>query len=446
MSREDITLEAVIIFADGKIDRELQYPEFEAIIDGFVPIPEFAGRRMEAVYLRVNPSFRITSCVFFLVDFDAKGMIASGWNVPMQSLADNAARGPDLGAGPVALACYSQCPIQWQQRNLWDPVMEPGRNSFVLMKKAIVVNTLGLLFPKQDEEPEASPEADHRELRDALERQYAQTMRTRLAHTLKEQRLRINTLKSRMALKLDALKREHQVRLESYNLRLQQADDAVAAADERIKTLQSELALQTGKVEGLKEYYEHKLAAARESDEPDADLEALELDFADRLEREVESVRAELQQQLDMREMELHYRQQQEASLRDEIEHLQSNYASLLKHGATQVLLPMEKAGISFVVHAPGCGQLSLSVSDVSDYMSDPEAFAASKCGLGLALYKQWLDHYRSPYCTACDEANEECGTGVNRVHNPADFHHGESNRCPEHRHSVAAKVSARPL
>ena len=37
------TTEAVVLFSGGKITRELLYPEFEAILDGFVPVPDFKG-------------------------------------------------------------------------------------------------------------------------------------------------------------------------------------------------------------------------------------------------------------------------------------------------------------------------------------------------------------------------------------------------------------------
>ncbi|UTF60719.1 hypothetical protein [Gilvimarinus sp. DA14] len=442
MSSQAINVEAVIVFDEGKIDRELQYPEFEAIMDGFVPIPEFAHRQMSAVYLRINPSLRITACVFFLAEFEAGGMIAKRWNVPLQALADNAARGPDLGAGPIALACYSQCPIDWQKTKLWDPVMEPGRNSFVLMKKAIAANRLGLVFPRSEREAETESAPDQQNLRANLEREFATTMRTRLAHTLKEQRLRINTLKNRMALKLDGLKREHQIRLDNYQQRLDHADEAVKHASSRIQELEHELALKDGKIEGLREYYEHKLRALQQ--DGGAEIEALEAGFAEQLQAKLEESTEHMQQLLDMREMELFYRQQQEESLREELAVLQRERDSLLNHGAVQLLAPMKKAGISFVVFAPGCGQLTLSADEVPDYMADPVAFAAERTGLSLQSYKLWLDHHHSPYCTAVNSDGEECGQGVKRVLEPADFHDGESNRCEHHRSQNSNYVAGR--
>src|SRR5690625_1694444 len=44
--------EAVFLFSGDAIDREMLYPEFEAILDGFVPMPENAGGTAKAVYVR----------------------------------------------------------------------------------------------------------------------------------------------------------------------------------------------------------------------------------------------------------------------------------------------------------------------------------------------------------------------------------------------------------
>ncbi|WP_339897981.1 hypothetical protein [uncultured Gilvimarinus sp.] len=437
-SKSDTDLEAVIVFADGRIDRQLQYPEFEAVMDGFVPMQEFSGCRAQAVYVRINSSFRITTCVFFYVDFDPKGMIVKRWNVPFQQLAEAASRGPDLGAGPIALACYSQCPVAWQKNNLWDPIMEPGRNSFVLMKKAVASNTLGLIFPEPDPEPEESgvggmaSELAASELKAALEREYAQAMRTRLAHTLKEQRLHINTVRSRMNLKLDELKRDHQERLGEYQQALEAQAQSLASAQAENAELQQQLAMQESRLNGLREYYQHKLNSAQ-LDEA-TQVRELEAEFDGRLEAALAEAREELQERLDMREVELYYRQQQEAAVREELELLRTEHESLLEQGATQILTPLQKAGINFVVFAPGVGQTTLPAAGVADYIANPDAYVAQLCGLSEPHYRLWLDHSKSPYCTATDAEGEECGVGVPRVLQPSDFHDGESNRCAEHR------------
>src|SRR5690606_15573184 len=180
------------------------YSEFEAILDGFIPVPDYAGSLAKAVYLRINSRLCITAAVFFVLKFDGKGMIDRRWNVPLQQLAASAARGPDLGAGPIRLACFSQCPIEWQRKNLWDPQMQPGCNSFVLMRKALKQNRLQLAFKTRPAEPaqeklvaearQQEQQLQRQNLQRTLHQHYSQALRDRLAHIIKEQRLRIATL------------------------------------------------------------------------------------------------------------------------------------------------------------------------------------------------------------------------------------------------------------
>lgn len=432
-SKGDFQLEAVIVFVDGRIDRQLQYPEFEAVMDGFVPMQELAGCRAQAVYIRINRALHITTCVFFYIDFDPRGMVDKRWNVPLQQLAEAASRGPDLGAGPIALACYSQCPIDWQKSNLWDPLMEPGRNSFVLMKKAVASNLLGLIFPELEPEQNLPTEKAvsalaTSELKAALEQEYAQALRTRLAHTLKEQRLHINTVRSRMGLKLEELKRDHQERVAEFQQALAAQAQQLESWQAETQALQQKLDMQESKLSGLREYYEHKLKAALGGD--DTQLQQLEHEFDNRL----KAAQEQLQERLDIRELELYYRQQQEAAVREELELLRAEHQQLLEQGATQILTPLQKAGINFVVLAPGLGQTTLPAASVASYIANPEAYIALQCGLTEQHYRLWLDHSHSPYCTASDSDGEECGIGVSRVTQPSDFHPGESNRCAEHR------------
>src|SRR4051812_8086725 len=98
-------VEAVVLFAGDRVSREMLYPEFEAILDGFVPVPDYKGSAAKAVYLTINPQLKITSAVFFLLDFDEKGMVDRRWNIPLRQLAQISGKGPDLGVGPIRLAC-----------------------------------------------------------------------------------------------------------------------------------------------------------------------------------------------------------------------------------------------------------------------------------------------------------------------------------------------------
>lgn len=427
-------LEAVIVFDNGKIARQLQYVEFEAVIDGYVPMADYAGQRAQAVYIRVNSRLQVTACVFFLVDFNEQGMINRRWNVPLQNLADSAARGPDLGAGAIRLACFSQCPMEWQQNNLWDPCMEPGRNSFVLIRKAVASNRLGLIFSSPAPEPAKENAAEQEEsLRRTLKDELTQVMRKRLAQTLKNQRLHISTLNSRTQLKIENLKREHQQRLASYKNALSKSEEDINTLQGELQKAEHALELQQTKTERLREYFEHKLQSSRSTE--GSELLQMEETLVQEVEEKLSALRQEMQQQLDMKDMELFYRQQRETSLSDELEQLRTEHEALLTNGGDQLLLRMQDAGISFVSYQPGAGQMTLPVEKISEYINNPKKYAAAHCGLDLDIYTLWQDHYHSPYCNALNADGEECGKGVQRVQNPRDFHDGESNRCSEHQH-----------
>lgn len=436
-------LEAVFLFDGDQIARELRYSEFEAILDGFIPVPDFAGRAAKAVYVCINSKLCITATVFFVLDFDARGMIDRRWNVPLQQLAEAAFKGPNLGAGPVRLACFSQCPIEWQRKNLWDPQMEPGCNSFVLLRKAVKANRLALIFKTADADRAEAAEAEKRahekkreqkvqeKVQQKIHEHYSQELRNRLAQVIKEQRLRIATLINLQKSKIQALQQDHQRRLQSYQQELLTQQQQNQELNERNSQLKESLDVQMQKIEGVREYFTHKLKAAQ-TDE-NSQIYALQENYALEAEAKVRTATAELQEKLDMREVELFYRHQQETNLREEIAHLRLENQGLLNHAGDQLLSRLNKAGVSFVAFQPGAGNLTIAVDDMSRYLDNPQAFAAAKCGVSHELYSSWLGHYHKPVCTAFDHRGQVCGKGLNRISSPTEFHAGESDRCDQH-------------
>ncbi len=423
--------EAILFFSDDQIAREMLYPEFEAILDGFVPVLEQAGTTAKAAYLRIDEQLCITAMVFFRVDFDAAGMVDQRWNIPLQQLANTAAKGPDLGAGPITLACYSQCPIEWQQKNLWDPQMQPGRNSFVLARKAVRRNRLGLMVREKPVSPKVVEEKSHEQLQQRLHQQYSQELRDRMAHMLREQRLRITTLNNRHERRIQTLQQENQKRLQLYREKIQQLQEKNAELNHRHETLRENFDAQATKIEGMRDYFSHKLKAAHMDES--SQLQTLQENFELELAARIQSATNELQERLDMREMELFYRQQQENNLKDEVGRLRQENQSLLNQGSGQLLNKLSRAGINFVAFHPGAGQISVAADEMGRYMDNPEAFAADKCGVDEALYRDWLEHYQNPQCRALDASGNRCAQPLSRVNHPRDFHQGESDRCSKH-------------
>lgn len=445
-SRPPEHTEAVFLFSGDTLAREMLYPEFEAILDGFVPVPEYAGTTAKAVYARIDGRLNLSALVFFVIDFDARGMADPRWNLPIDQLLQQASRGPDLGAGPIKLVCFSQCPVNWLQNQLWDPQMEPGRNSFVLMRKAVRRNRLGLVVrePEETEGPASKETVVDKQSTQRLKRQlhehYSQEMRDRLARMLKEQRLRIATLSSEQARKVDALQHEHQQRLQAYRDKVRQLQEQKSELTRRLDALKENFDAQVQKIEGMREYFGHKLRAAHQDES--LQLQALQENYELELEARVQSAVSELEERLEMREMELFYRHQQESNLKEEIARLRQENQKLMGQGGGQLLDRLDQAGISFVAFHPGVGQLTVPVSQMSAYLDDPDAFAANTAGVGTELYKRWLKHSRRPECGAQDGEGKPCGHPLPQVARPADFHPGESDRCAQHQMVVNQRLA----
>lgn len=436
-------LEAVFLFDGDQIAREMLHSEFEAILDGFIPVPDYAGRSAKAVYVRINSKLCLTAAVFFVLDFDGRGMIDRRWNVPLQQLSEAASRGPDLGSGPIRLACFSQCPIEWQRNNLWDPQMQPGCNSFVLMRKAVKVNRLGLIFKTADSDKAAALEAEQRaqeqkreqkiqeKIQQKLHLHYAQELRDRLAQVIKEQRLRIATLVNLQKTKIQSLQQEHQKRLHNYQQELMAQRKKNQELEERSRALKENLEVQLQKTEGVREYFTHKLKAAQMDES--SQMQELHENYAQELDSRVKVATSELQEKLDMRDVELFYRHQQESNLRDEISHLRRENKALLSHGGDQLLSRLSKSGVNFVAYHPGAGNMTIALDDMSRYLDDPQAFAADACGVSEELYAAWLRHAQAPCCMATDHRGQVCGKTLGKVASPTEFHEGESDRCQQH-------------
>lgn len=446
-------LEAVFLFQEGHIARELLYPEFEAILDGFIPVPDFSGASARAAYVQISPALQITGTVFFLLGFDEKGIVDRRWNVPLRQLLDSAGSGPDMGAGPIRLACYSQCPVVWHQKNLWDPIMQPGNNSFVAMRKAVKANRLGFVMRPPEVEVVAqkpvqkirsSTEIEHERtvLEQKLHEHYAQELRDKMALLIKEQRLRVATLMNQHQAKVHSVQHDHQQRLLAYQQKCQQLEQQNQELHERNRILKESLDIQATKVEGMREYFAHKLKAAQQDES--SQLQLLQENFALELDAKIRAATAELREMLDMREVELFYRHQNESALKEEIVNIKRENQQLLKNSGDQLLGRLTKAGVNLVAFLPGLGEIAIALDDIGPYLENPEAYAAEKAGVSVPVYLAWLEHHKSPCCTAVDARGNSCGRSIPMVETPLEFHAGESDRCAQHQAVAYSKVAER--
>lgn len=436
------TREAVFFFDDGHIVKEMLYPEFEAVLDHVVGVPDFADQERQAVYVRLDRYGRVSACVFFIVDFDPRGFTNVAWNIPLQQLAEAGGPGPDLGAGPVRLCCRSQCSAPWYQQQLWDPEFASTTNSFTQIKAAVRSNTLGLYFdePERDVAPSAAPRPASAPPREALAGD--QRHRDRLATRLRELRLQLLTQKRRSGEASQAAQSHWVGELEVLQGRLGTAEQELDELRRRNLSLKEKLQGQARDFAMVREQLTAMLAdQLRHAESSQAELlENLQERFAQELVARVDAEVLELREMLEMREVEMFYRDEQITSLRDEIAQLRQEKQALLSEGADQYLHRLQQSGVTFVAFHRGVGHLNITLEDMGRYLDAPVAYAAEKGGIPLARYEAWLVHQDCPYCTA-EEHGSVCGEPVVRVDSPKLFLAGDSDRCSRH-HSARREAS----
>lgn len=414
-------IEAVMFFAeDGSIGKQMFYTEFETLLDGLVKMPDFADQQVRATYLMINARLQIRSVVFFYLDFDESGAPDSGWNIPLQQMAERAGRGPDLGGGPIRLACRSQCPVSWHQMHLWDPSLAPGNNDLALLRDAVKLNSLGILF--QDEEAKtmapgrlqvASEDqwyvADpSRDLAEKLAERLSRDYRQKAAQLVKQQRERLASLSQEHQLELTRVAAHAETQLNELQGQMQTLRQALRQQEMLNQTLKVQLTEQLAIQQSERDEMAVRLRAAERHARTEREI--LREQFDEELRARVIAAQAGAEEQTRRRE------------------------AEAAQLGAHQVLERLAGQGVVFVVFHPGAGHLTVPLQDVDRYLGSPLAYAASKCFVPEAQYRQWLDHYQRPRCEGLQADGHRCDVAIERVETPGRFVFGDSNCCMVHK------------
>ena len=382
MQNKPQMVEAVLFYNEGTICKEMLYPEFEAVLDGVVALPEFADRQMHAVYVMINPRLQVRAAVFFCLDFNEDGSADDGWNIPLRQLAERTGRGPDMGAGPIRLACRSQCPVSWHQMHMWDPKVSAERNDLALLRDTIKRNQLGLLV-----EDEGAPVVPAERLQMVAEDAWYAAEAGKEATT--QQQTELNA----------SLHAQMTAQAESF----QKAREEMS---KQLRTLEV-----SGRVE---------IGAAREQFEHEAQAR-------------IAAAVAEYKEQVAIRDVELAYRNELDAQQEDEIQRLK-NECETLRQSGDRVLEDLSRQGVVFMAYHPGAGHLTIALQDLARYRANPLAYAAAKCFVSEEQYRQWLEHYQKPACIATLASGERCAMPLDKVDAPSRFVIGESNCCARHR------------
>lgn len=482
---QSLSHEVVIFFAEGKICKEMMYPEFEAVLDGVVGLNDFAGESVQAAFLIISSQLKITQCVLFNIGFDRQGFADRTWNIPLRHLAETAGLGPDLGAGPIKLACRSQCPVAWHTDTLWDPDMSPQSNTFARLREVITENRLHLqrIDPVMVNPYQAGPAQNFNwqqvpgapavgmpmqglpvgmmppgmmqgyiapgfvaagapptlelggidpALLDKQMSVLEDDHRRKLASLLKAQRLHIQTLKTESDQKLAALKLKAQKEIQSAEIEITRLRSQHESLHSQNLALREQNEAQRKQLEALKRTREIELQEMQQQ-EREA-LQQLRKQSDEVLQQRLTEETAKLKEDIELRNMELMHRHEVAKQLREELCQLRKDKIRLLNQGADKFLERLESLGVSFIAFHPGAGHISVQLKDMSEYMENPTAFAANKCLVTEDQYRKWLAHYQAPACQAPLTSERVCGCKIPRTDIPSQFVAGESDRCEKHK------------
>ncbi len=430
-NRDASAYEAVFFLDKKKVTRHMLYSEFEALLDGLGALPDYADEDAKAVYAVISKSGKISALVFFILYFDEEGKADASWNIPVERLAEVSGRGPDLGGGPIRLACRGQCAINWHQNDLWDPDMTPGSNDFLLLKKAVEENRLRFNFKKAEiDVPVLSKSSlGDESLLEELDFDSVQEKRLKMARLLKEQRLRIRTLESSHAQSVGSSDREQMISLHAYKNEIQTLKQSVEQLKLMNEKLKDKLSSRNDQFLSLQDKVSDQAALV-------AKLEAnlKNASGGERIGLEKQKMEAEivlLKEQLERKDFELANRAEREEQLRAELEELSESMGGGIE--TSSIIKRLKELEVVYVVYHAGAGHITMTSDEILRYVENPNTFIAAKCFVTEGQYLAWLEHFDNPVCRHKNEQGQVCAAQVDKVSIPSEFEQGIDDRCERH-------------
>ncbi len=442
--------EAVYFIEDHQVYRQMLKSEFEALLDGYVGLSDMADSEAHIVYAVTDRKLNVQAMVFFLLYFDDEGRADQEWNVKIEELARKGGPGPNLGNGPIRLACRSQCPINWYQKELWDPELKSGANDVLAVNKAIKENRLGfevvsevpqLTQSLSDEQiPVLQSDDDFLSL-DQVDDDYNDSLvtmaegdhdqRTRLASMIRTQRLRIRTLEGIKQDKLEQLEREQRLEAQRFKndiIELKQSNAQLQVLNEQLKKklferneqnlqLQDRMMAQSDLVADL----QNKLRGKENVEEERAQATQTKAELVSSKE-EIANLKAQLSE-----------KNEQLDELMEEREQLQEKFDELRNEGS--LFEKLHALDVVFMSYHPGAGHVTIPFVDIKRYAANPSGYVAAKCFVTEEDYLRWLKHYENPTCQFVNEKDgNKCRHPLSVVHAPNEYKPGISDLCAVHR------------
>jgi hypothetical protein len=244
MSEENGLEEVILLFnAEGtEVTSELLYSDFEALVDQAACLEEHAASVVKAAYVRVGTGLAVRGVVLFLVPVNEEGFVDSAFNVPLSYLVQNAGAGPDIGGGPLPLACKGQCPVPWHASKLWGSAGDGDEHAVMRVQKAVWRNRLGLKpisgVPGTANFDFAALELEHQKLDDRLTETFGMDGKVSLPRLISQHSQQVTDVRQRYRADLEQQQRAYLEQIRDCRDEIQQLKVALRNEQERSRRLQ----------------------------------------------------------------------------------------------------------------------------------------------------------------------------------------------------------------
>ena len=450
--------DAVLFVDHNKVIKEMLLTEFEAVLDGVVGEPDFAGTTAHAVYLKVNRRLEIIGAVFFLINFDAKGNADRRWNIPLSQMVETAAFGPELNGVQVRIASHSQCQIPWHQQDLWEPDLSVGSNTLKILASSIQNNRLGLLIDDVVDKPPvlkdvvantyANANVTSKDNVNASDNHHASDIqeerekeRYNMAQNIKKQRIYIASLKSLHEQEMAAQRKLYSKDREMFLLANKKLQEQIETIE--LKYCDSLINIENKQVSFDQQCAEYEQRLERMMDQRGIDHRSLRVQFNKDFQAKLIEQTTEMESKLEMREVEVYYREEQINRLKSEVLELKNHTKQLESQSVASQISSLVENGVYFVISQPGLGPLSIEAEDLIRFNSEPSTYIAERLGVDLDTYEAWLAHIKLPLCGGDNRSGDSCGEHLEPVTSPQEFVVGMSDYCAAHQQGALAAVNA---
>ena len=460
--------ELIMFWDDDTIARSMLYDDFDVTLSGLVPMAHYAREEKRGAYLQLDDSLTVKGCALFTMRFDRQGFPEPGWNIPLAHMVEVAGLGPDMGRGPIHLACRSQCPVSWHAPRMWDPQLQDNLNTFEQIRMALpaACQRYGLkaLRPAYTETniPVLSTDDLVPQLELEPEPVFFPVEGGELLQQISDLQLKVQTLTTQKDETINEQAYVHQQQLDILQTQNQKLVDQQRTQKTQLEAQTERLESLIGQVQSL-HGIEHQLKEERQSHERKLQelqqalsrageaqhqiailTEAKEQEFNTRLARRETELMLAMDRRLDEEasrhllsvkslQAELAEKEESIAELEKGLDDLKADQARIAEASADEYLRELQGMGMTFVAFHPGVGNLSVPVDDLAAYTRNPPAYVAKKCLVSEEHYREWIRHYETPRCLASIGDDKCCNARLIRVDSPAKFMSGQSDRCARH-------------